>query len=322
MINVHFTVLFLSILMVIGCEGNSPFERESNPLVDYPDVQDDVSVRPEAADPQATMLPSYSMEVIGLEVDEAMTFTRGQTGTYDIRVTNNVPQTEFSVVMLQNADGSEGTNCAAGLACLNLTEQTSDTQIYTLTWTPDTDFQADFQEFQNQIRLEFVVGADSSPRAIGAHSIFEKQRTFTTVVRYSNDQPVITGSPTFNAESVVFNESQGEVRFQVRIQDPNASDSNRPRMIIEDSGDASAAGYDVAAGRYLEPVRAPQRDGDSWTAEYLLDVRALAQINRGEAGSNGRFTAGFNMGVLSTASNLFSPIWSPSFVVNVEEAGE
>ncbi|MEO0337241.1 MAG: hypothetical protein AAF202_12665, partial [Pseudomonadota bacterium] len=323
--------ILLTLAIVVGCGGNSPFDRNQDPLKDYPSFKDDSSeqtappaeVESVEQPTQEFLEDNFKLTVKGKNPDEPFTFIRGQANEYEIVVRNLVPDTVFAYEIVQNIDGSANQNegCNDNLPCLDLEGIEGDTQTYRLKWTPSMSFEIDEPEFPGRIEMDFIYKDGTSQAARERHDLILTTREFAAMVVHKNEPAFIQGSTQLDGESVEFSESEGKVNVDIRIVDPNAFSARKPEVQFV----GSMAGVDFLAIGFFNPVMAePELRDGVWVQRFELNVAGLAAAYRASnSNASGQFKAGFALRANSTATRKSSPQkWERSFTVKLSEGGE
>ena len=78
-------IVLLGLLALVACNGNSPFDRESDPIKSYSSLKDDVpqeELQPEQREQQAIVKP-FDIHVVS-EDTKRLQFVAGEESRYEI----------------------------------------------------------------------------------------------------------------------------------------------------------------------------------------------------------------------------------------------
>lgn len=297
------SMIVWGVLLILGCQGNDPFDRESNPFPK--DLKNYTPEQPEALDTQAVKVKTYDVSANGeVNASKILHFVAGESGEYTINGRSFVDQTQFSL---------KGHNLPAGA---ELTADATNPGNWKLTWTPPVTVIPNGQRGVDlDISIEFVLAEGTSLRAQNAHAAFEKMTNFRLTVRHSDQQPVITSAGELDSTSSL-SETTGRVSFNLTIVDPMSNAEFPPELWPEfqlDDSDTSLPG-----NMALQKTGSPEfRGGGQWVIPMALDLNLLGDHYRRNGENGKRININVSMLAESTVTDNESPVWSKTLSVQL-----
>lgn len=280
-------------LVLIGCQGQSPFERNENPIKDYPGV---VAAANQKYDPNHKVVnppdPDNSQEAcyepFGVKVENdqgnlLLSFSEGTESTYTIDIFAHGGN-DFSVTPIGLPQGARFTQISKSGASAQ----------FALTWKPpqirygqvtNTLISLRFQstwaqrcggDIREQLNLQ-VVKASDAPTVISApaptkpaQQQVEKQAQ--QVAKKAATPPTISFKG-FPQKQIKFGDS---FKFRIEINDPNSSPTSGPDL-DKPVFDAQAAGKDVLDASEAIDCKSPGRSlgGKKWIFSCKFDSNLI-----------------------------------------------
>lgn len=302
------TILTLS-LAIAGCQGNDPFNRNSDPLNDYPEMKNDLVEKPAEADPQKIMVKTFDIRSDSdVESSRLLQFIAGEEASYFIRARSFVPETNFN---LQIHNAPEG---------LKLASEDPKQGLWKLTWRPDKKFIPVGQEgWEHAIEVEFVILKGTNPRATNAHSVFEKKESFTLTVRHSDEQPFIEGSKELDDLTSV--KAGAVINFSVVVTDPAGYGDFAPELSPTFDPTSMSKETNFLYGSFaLTPQqnKSPTKLSEGrWRYYWTLDTNLIANKYKSFANKNGQISVEFQMRALSQITGNRSPLWNKALQIEI-----
>ncbi len=298
------SILLLGVTLTLGCQGNDPLNRDSNPFPK--DMENYIPDQPEATDTQAIKVKTYDVSASGeLDSSKVLHFVAGEPGEYIIGGRSFVDQTQFTL---------RGHNLPSNAT---LTPMASSPGNWKLTWTPPITVIPNGQRGVDiDISIEFVLTEGTSPRAQYAHAPFEKMTDFRLTIRHSDHQPVITSSGELD-EITALNENSGKVSFHLTVVDPMSNGNTPPEIWPEfqmNDSDTSSPG-----NMALQKVGIPTFQGSGqWVFPMVLDLNLLGDHYRRNNENGKRINVSISMLAKSSVTDNESPIWSKALSVQLK----
>jgi len=212
-----FFLVGLSALYLMGCQGQNPFRRQSDPTSQYTVKENSRPYRTNESKEPATPPPdtrervcpeSFRISVEGSHGSRTLYFVEGESKTYNINVRNLLGD-KFSLSTPKIPQGASfaAIDAAAGK--------------FRFTWTPGRV--GNMSHRQESLVLQFTSPAYQTACPVNSAAVEQ----LDVVVQMSNDEPSleITG---LTKNVLPFGE---DIEFQVRIKDPNGSANYVPNLI-------------------------------------------------------------------------------------------
>jgi hypothetical protein len=287
-------------LTALGCAGKNPFQREANPLNDYPGLEDSVAPHNQKARDQY-----YVSDVFDISFEDQqesrriLNFVEGQSASQKVSARIYMDGVGFNL---------QATNLPQGATFTKDTEE----GVWTLTWAPAFGFiPANQTERQWDIKIELVPvgGADTSVNA-SLPSKIERTVPFSLVVRHTEQEPTITkirGLDNSVSQNAV-------VPFKVQIKDPAGYSATPPEI----TWGYDSAQYSNELKRYsgqngidwdYKNLKPRQINESTWEYSLVYYADVVAALHRAKA-KDGKIDVQFYLQAASTASEHLSPAYS------------
>ncbi len=202
-------VAFCTVALLTACQGQNPFKRESNPIRNYPKVQDSIH-KHEAAHPYGyKQTPDNSQYCSGPfsitsnspDGHTIFSFLEDSATTYEIIIMNR----------LGDAFEVEATGLPQGADFKLLRAASTNTSVYQLSWTPKNIIPAGEATFRPNVVLNLKSAALTAQcqGAMGSENL-------NLLVEKVKDRPTLTVTGLPQTQIKV---STSEVKFKVLVTD-------------------------------------------------------------------------------------------------------
>lgn len=298
-------ILLTGVLALVACNGNSPFERESDPIKAYSSLKGDVpqeELSEEQREQQAIVKP-FDIHVVS-EDTKRLQFVAGEESRYEISARVYIDGAQAGLRIKDAPDG------------LELLEKDASQGLWEVVWTPPknavsiTDDDAEIP-----LELELVVSGGSAADAAKINAL-ETIAQYTIEVRKSKKDPFIVGSQEFDNINKV-NEDVN-VNFSVVVEDPAAFDDWSPQLMANYDPSSRVQDESVLfAGNAVipNPNKSPEKVGESrWKTHWILNTPFLAAIYK-DRKVNNKITVEFSMQAQSQVTDRTSAAWTKRLTV-------
>lgn len=297
-------VIGLGVALMLGCQGNDPFDRESNPYPD--DIKNYTPEQPEATEEQTVKVKTFDVSAKGeVASTKVLHFVAGENGEYTIDARSFVDQTQFNLKPHNFPEGAQ------------LTPVQGSPGSWILTWTPNVSvIPAGQMGVDIDVSIEFVIAEGTSPRAANAHAPFEKMTDFRLTVRHSDKQPVITTANQLD-ETTQLSEDSSNINFNLTVVDPMSNGDHPPELLkrfnFEDSNTSLPGNF------ALRSTSQPTFQGSgTWIFPMTLDLDLLGDHYRRNGENGKRINVNISVMAESSVTSNESPVWSKTISVQLK----
>jgi hypothetical protein len=292
-------------LTVVGCSGKDPFNRESNPLKEYPGLKDSVAPHDEK-----TRTQYYVSDVFDIAFEEQqesrriLNFVAGEKTQHKVRARVYLEGLKFDL---------KASNLPSDATFV---KSTTEENIWLLTWTPKVIV-------QKNIQIELVPLNAGQQTLNSLPSQIERTVNFSLVVQHTEKEPAIVKVSGLEGDI----KENSTVKFKVQIADPASYTKSAPILTWGFDQSVYSTDNKVFSGQNgidwdYSNLKPKLLSNGNWEYSLVYFPALVADLHRKDA-TGGKIKVQFNLQAVSSVSEELSPAYAhPLNIVLEAQAGE